>query len=113
MADQHHPTPVDAGEAADDRRVVGERAVAGQRQEILGEPCDIILEMRPVAVPRDLRLLPRSELGVGVAKQLIGLGLELRDLGTDVDVVRACGGLAQLGDTRLKLGDGLLEIEVI
>ena len=87
VADQHHPPPVDPREPADDRRIVGERAIAGQRQEIVGDAGDIILEMRPLRMPRDLRLLPRRQLRIGVAQQLVGLGLEPVDLGVDVDVV--------------------------
>ena len=87
MADQHHPAAVDPREAADDRGVVRKRAVAGQRQEIVGDAGDIILEMRPVGVARDLRLLPRRQLGIGVAQQLVRFGLELADFGIDIDVV--------------------------
>ena len=49
-------------------------------------PRDIILEVRPVGVARDLRLLPRRQLGISVAKQLVGLGLEPADLRIDIDV---------------------------
>ena len=111
MPDQHDPAAVDPGEAADDRRVVGEGAVAGERHEIVGEPGDIILEMRPLGMARDLRLLPRRQLGIGVAQQLGRLGLEPADLGVDVDVA-AARRLAQLGDAGLELGDRLFEIEV-
>ena len=111
MADQHHPAAADPRQAADDRRVVGEIAVAGQRHEILDQPGDIILEMRPLGMARDLRLLPRRQLGIGVAQQLARLGLEPVDLGVDVESA-AARGLAQLGDAGLELGDRLFEIEI-
>ena len=40
MADQHHPPAVDPRQAADDRGIVGKGAVAGQRQEIVGDAGD-------------------------------------------------------------------------
>jgi hypothetical protein len=114
MADQHHAPSIDAREPADDRRIVGERPIPGQRQEIVRDPGDIILEVRPIRMARDLRLLPRGQLGVSVAQQLVGLGLQAGDLGVDVDVdVRVACRLAQLGDFRLQLGDRLFEIQVI
>ena len=85
MTDQHHAAPVDAREAADDRGIVGEGAITRQRQEILREPRHIILEVRAFRVTRDLRLLPRRQLGVGVAQQLVRLGLEPADFGVDID----------------------------
>ena len=87
LADQHDLAAVDPGEAADDRGVVGKGAVAGERQEILGEARHIIVEMRTVGMPGDLGLLPCRELGVGIAEQLVGLGLEPRDLRIDVDLI--------------------------
>ena len=71
MPDQHHPParrcvpspPMIAGSSR-------ERAVAGQRHEIVGQPGDIVVEMRPLGMSRDLRLLPRRQLGIGVAQQL-------------------------------------------
>src|SRR6478735_124523 len=109
MADQHDSAAVDARKSADDRRIVAERAVSGERHEIVGDPGDIILEMRPVGMPRDLRLLPGSELGISVAKQLVRLCLELRNLCIYIDVVGAGRGFPQLPDPCLELGDRLFE----
>ena len=111
MPDQHHAPPVDASQTADDRRVVGEGPVAGERQEIVGDAGEIILKMRPFRMPRDLRLLPRRQLGISVAQQLVGLALKLADLCIDVDRT-AARGLAQLGDAGFKLRNRLFEIEV-
>ncbi len=58
----------------------------------------------------DLGLLPRGEPGIGVAKHAIGLRLEPADLGIDVEV-GAFGGLAQLLDSVVELGDRFFEIE--
>ena len=111
MADQHDLAAVDRRKPAEDRGVVGEGAVAGQRKEILGKAGDIILEVRPLRMAGDLRLLPRRQLRIGVAQQLGGLGLEPADLGVEVELA-GVGRFAQLGDARFKLGDRLFEIEV-
>ena len=111
MADQHHPMAADGGEAAEDRRIVGEGAVPGQRKEILREPRDIILEVRPLGMARDLRLLPRGQLGISVAEQLGRLGFELADLGIEVELA-GLGRVAKLRHAGFQLRDRLLEFEV-
>src|SRR5688572_33433317 len=85
MADEHDAMAVDRGKTAEDRRIVGEGAVARQRKEILRKPGDIILEVRALRMARDLRLLPRSQLRIGVAEKLGRLGLEPADLGVQVE----------------------------
>ena len=111
MADQHHPPPVDAGEAAEDRRIFAIGPVAGQRHELIGDSGDIILEVRSLGMARDLRLLPRRQFRISVGEQLRRLGLELVDFGLDVDLA-AVGGFLELADSRLELGDRLFEVEV-
>ena len=111
MADQHHAPAIDFGQSADDRWVLTESPITGERQEIVSNPGEIILEMRPLRMPRDLRLLPRRQLRVGIAQQLVGLGFEPADLGVDVDRAVA-RGLPQLRQACFKLCDRLFEIEV-
>ena len=111
MPDQHHPAPVDLGQPADDGMVVGKRAVARQLEEIVRDPGDIIVEMRALGVPRDLSLLPRSQLGIGIAQQLARLGCKLVDLGVDIDGARL-GGLAQRRDPLVEVGDRFFKIEI-
>ena len=110
VADQHDPSPAEAAEPADDRLVLAEIAVAGERHEILDQAGDIILEMRPLGMAGDLGLLPRRQLGIGVAQQPVRALLEPADLGLDIGFARR-GGLAQLGDSRLQLRDRLFEVE--
>src|SRR3546814_20526882 len=71
-------------EAAEDRLIVAKGAIARQRQEIVEQPFDIMFEVRPLGVPRDLRLLPRRQPGIGNAQQLVGLGLKPRPVGDDI-----------------------------
>ena len=53
-----------ASETADNRLVLGEFAVAGQRREVGDEIAHIMDEMRALVVPRHLRFLPRRQIGV-------------------------------------------------
>jgi hypothetical protein len=87
MPDQHDATAVDPRQAAHNRRIIREGAIAGERNEVVRDAGDIILEMRALGVARDLRLLPRRQLRIGVAEQLGGLRFQLGDLRIDVDVV--------------------------
>jgi Zn-dependent protease len=77
-------------------------------------PLDDVLEVRPRRMARHLRLLPRRQPGIGVAQQLRGVGLELLDLGRDIDTgATAAWGRRrlQLLDPRFQLGDRLLEFQ--
>jgi len=59
---------------------------------------------------RELHLLPRRELGIGLAQQPVDLGLEPRHLVGDVDVA-AVGEVAQLLDLAFEFGKRLFEVE--
>ena len=72
-------SPSKSAEAADDRLVLAEIAVAGQRRELGDEPLDVVAKMRPPLCARDLRLLPRRQAGVEIGQRLFGSGLELAD----------------------------------
>jgi hypothetical protein len=60
---------------------------------------------------RDLRLLPRAELGIGLAQQLDRLALELLDLGVDIDRPRVGGG-AKLVNAPVEFGERLFEFKI-
>ena len=60
VTDHEDAAPAKRRKAAEDRLIVTERAVAREQHEILEQASDIVLEMRPLAVARDLRLLPRG-----------------------------------------------------
>ena len=73
---------------------------------------DIVEAMRPLRMARDLRLLPRRQLGVEVAQRLRRLGLEPVDLVGDVGGVAARLHGAQFLDLLFEFGDRLFEIEI-
>src|SRR6185503_11516947 len=72
-----------APEAADDRLVLAVLAVAGERGEIGDQRRDVIEAMRPLRMPRHLRLLPRRQRAVEFLERLRGLGLHAADLFAD------------------------------
>ena len=112
LADDHHGVAAEAADAADDRPVLAEQAVAGERREVLDQVGDIIRGMGTVGVARDLGLLPRGQLGIGLAQQTVRLGLQPRDLLGDVDlaIVRE---VAQFLDLAFEFRDRLFEIEEV
>src|SRR5690606_19834924 len=112
VADDHHRAAVDAAQPADDRRVVGVGAVAGQLLELVAHHPDIVPGVRAHRMARQLRDLPGAEVAADVRGALAQLVLQRADLGVDVHR-RAVAGLAQLVDLGLKVRDGLLEVEVV
>ena len=112
MADDADALAAEAAEAADDRVVVAELAVAGQGHEVGDQGADIVEAMGPLGMAGDLRLLPRRELGIEVLERLRRLGLQAGDLLADCG--RAVAGLqrAQFLELGLELGHRLFEIEI-
>jgi hypothetical protein len=109
MADQHDLAAAQPAEPADDRRVLAESAVARERDEVLQQGGDIVLEVGPVGMSGDLGLLPWGQPSIGLAKHPFGLGFEPADLGIDVEV-GAFRRLAQLLDAVVELGDRFFEV---
>src|SRR5205085_2393721 len=58
LPDDANALPLEAAEAADDRRVVTELAVAGERREVVYQLRNVIETMRARRPTRHLRLLP-------------------------------------------------------
>jgi hypothetical protein len=110
VPDQHHLASAKPAETADDRLVLGEVAVPGERHEILDQAGDIVLEVRPLRMTRDLRLLPGRQPGIGVAQHAFGLGLQLVDLGIDVDRA-GLRSFAQFGNARFQFRERFFEIQ--
>ena len=102
----------EAADAGDDRRVLGEFPVAGERGEILDQPLGVVDEMRPVRVAGDLRLLPGREPGVDVGKRLVGPRFQAVDLLVDGDGVTLVAERLELLDLALEVGNRLFEVEI-
>ena len=97
-------------EPADQRLVLAELAVACQRREFGDQRIDVIDAMRPLRVPRHLRLLPGRQRRIEFVQRLSRLVLDPRDF---VGNIAAAGGKrAQFVDPGVQFGDGLFEIEI-
>ena len=110
VADDHHALAVEPGQTADDGGIVRIITVAMQLFEIGKQVLDIIQRIGTLRVARNLRNLPRRELGVNILGQRLALLLQSADLIRDIK----CGiilHIAQLLDLALQLGDRLLEIQ--
>ena len=101
-----------AAEAGDDRLVLAELSVAGERLEIGDEAGDVVLCVRPVGMAGDLRLLPGRQPGIDAGERVARLALERRDLVGDRDAVGARLQPPQLLDLAFEVGDRLFEVEV-
>ena len=84
LADHADRLAAEAAEAAHQRLVLGEFAVAGHRREFRHQRADEIGEMRALRMARHQRLLPRRQIGVEVGQRLLRLVLDARDLVADV-----------------------------
>src|SRR5690606_23272288 len=110
MAEHDDGPPVDAREAADERVIVGELAIAVQLLEVREAALDVIERVRPVRMPRQLRDLPSRQVREDIASQRLALVLELIDLFADVDLRILAADQFQRFDFPFKLGYRLLEV---
>ena len=99
-------------ETRDDGLVLAERPVAGERGEVGDQVLDVIREVRPLRVPRDLRLLPRRQRRVEIGQGPGGLRLEPHHFLADRRRVAVQIEGAKLVDLGFQVGDGLFKIEV-
>ena len=113
LADHRHRLAAEAGEAADDRLIVAEIAVAGQGREITEQALDVVDAMRPVGMAGDLHLLPGGKCLVEVAQGIARTLFQPVDLVGDIDRLAVLGKLLQLEDLELQILHRLFEIEVI
>ncbi len=72
MPDDRYRLALVLGQAADDGVVVGEAAIAVQLVEAGEEALDVVEGVRPGRVARDEHALPRRQVGVELAANLLG-----------------------------------------
>ena len=84
LADHADRLAAETAEAAHQRLVLGEFAVAGHRREFRHQRVDEIGEMRALRMARHQRLLPWRQIGVEVGQRLGRLVLDARNLVADV-----------------------------
>jgi hypothetical protein len=110
LADDANALAAEAAEAADQRFVLTELAVAGERGEFGDQCVDVIDQMRPRWPTRHLCLLPRRQVGIQIDQRLRGALLDACDLVTDV--AAAGRERAQFVELGIEFGDRLFEIEI-
>ena len=110
LADHADALAAKAAEAAHQRRVLAEFAIACERREFGDQRIDEIGEMRALRMARYQRLLPRRQIGVEIVQCLRRLLLDPRNL--FADVAAGCRQRAQFIDLGVEFGDGLFEIEI-
>jgi hypothetical protein len=108
MADDDDRSPTETRKAAKDGIVIHELAIARELDEFVEQPRDIIEKVRPVGMTRDLRLLPRIEMGIDVLKLLVRLLAQLADFLADSCAARGF----ELGDLLLEIGDRFFEFKI-
>ncbi len=102
----------EAAETADDRIVVAELAVAGERHEIGDQGVDEFETMRALRMARDLGFLPGRQFFVEFPQRLRRLGLKPRDFLFDLDLAAVGLNGAQFLDLGFEFGKRFFEIEV-
>ena len=116
VAEDQHRLAVEAGEAADQRRVVGEGAIAVQLDPVGEELLHVVERVGPVRVARELDDLPARQVAEDLLLQLGAALLEAADLdvegvGVAVDAGAGVGVALELGELLLELQQRLLEVE--
>ena len=112
MADDTDAVAAEAAEPSDDRGVLAVLAIAGEGDEIGDQRCDVIEAMRPLRMPRDLRLLPGRQSAVEFLERLGCLAFDAVDLFADRDRIALGLQRAQFLDLGLELGHRFFEIEI-
>ena len=75
--------PIELGETAHQGRIVAERPVPVQFDEILEAEVDVVEQVRPIRVARELSDLPSREVGEDLLADLPDLPFQLPDLFLD------------------------------
>ena len=112
MADDHYRTAADLRESADDRLVVGVKAVAVQLVEIGHDVIDVVERIGTQGMARDLADLPGRQVGVDLFGQAQTLLPQRLDFLVDIEFVVAADK-AQFADLVFKFSDRLFKFQKI
>src|SRR6185312_2591454 len=107
-----HAPAAEPTEAADDRRIVAELAIARERNEIRDQSGNVIEAVRALRMTRHLSFLPWREICIQFLQSLRGFHLEVVDLLTDCDGVSGFAHRAQFLDLGLQFGHWFFKVEI-
>jgi hypothetical protein len=111
VSDQADGLAAKPRETALNRGIVGEFAVAREGREFGEQAIGVIGKMRPLGMTRDLRLLPRRQIGIEIFKRLQRFGFKARNIVADRGAFTGRRKRAQFLELFLKLANRPFEIE--
>ena len=109
VAEHEHFPFIELRDAADDRRIVAEAAIAVELDEVVHQQADVIHHVRPRRMPRELDFLLRRQIGEDFFLELLRLLLEPPDLRGEVDGLGR--QVPQVGNLLFEIDDRPLELE--
>ena len=112
LAQDADRTAAKPAETADDRGVLAKLPVTRERREIAHKRLDTVAKMRPLLVPRDLRLLPGRQIGIKIGKRLLGLGFEPRQFLANGNGIALRREHAQLQNLGFEFGNRFFKVEI-
>ena len=112
LAEEADRFALESSQAPDDRFVLAEIAVAGERRELGDEPLDVVAETRTPLRARHQRLLPGRQGGVEIGQRLFGSGLEPADFLGERRRIAFLRHGAHFVETGLDVGDRRFEAEI-
>ena len=112
MADDHYRTAADLREPADDRLVVGVKAVAVQLVEIGHDVIDVVERIGTQGMARNLADLPGRQVGINLFCQAQAFLPQRLDFLVDIEFVVAADK-AQFADLVFKFSDRLFKFQKI
>ena len=101
VSNEHDRAPVEAGKARDDRRIVGERAVSVQLDEVVADPLHVVERVGTILMACELDRVPDLVL-TRLGGNAFELALQPGHLARDADAAQE-RKLAELGQPLLEL----------
>src|SRR5262249_55715502 len=112
VADDADTVATKAAKAADNRSVVAELAVTGERNKAVDQAGDVVEAVRSLRMPGDLGFLQGCKLGIKLLQCQRGFRFEPIDFFADGDSVSCFAHRAQFLDLGLEFGHRFFEVEI-
>lgn len=95
MTNDHHRSPFQTRDTADDGFVISIGAIARQLIKLIKRQTDIIRGVRTLRMARQLGYLPCAEIGEDFARQFYAFFAQAMDFFIDINIQFLIGGLPQ------------------